>query len=110
MRRAGATAAAAGRGRAPERSCGQHELETASPARLGAKLDAAAQGGCELVRDREAETGARVVARPERTEDPLAFLRRHARPAVVDGNRDTAVRGRQLELDLAAVRCPAKRI
>ena len=39
----------------------QDELEPAALPRLGFELDAAAERGGELVRDREAEAGARVV-------------------------------------------------
>ena len=55
-------------------TAGQHEHEAAPPPRLALEIDPAAERDRELARDREAEPGAAAVARPERTEDPLALL------------------------------------
>ena len=68
---------AAGEARRPRPAPGrvtsrrQHQLERRPVADLRLELDAAAERLRELVRDREPETGAATVARPERTEDPL---------------------------------------
>jgi hypothetical protein len=56
----------------------QDELEAAAPRRLRLELDAATERGRELVRDRQAEARAGVVARPERPEDALPLLRSDA--------------------------------
>src|SRR5207253_11282648 len=76
----------------------------------GVELDGSTQRACELVRDRQAESCARIVARPEGAEDPLLLLDRDARTTVVDRDGHAAVRRGQLELHPAAIRSPAKRV
>src|SRR3954465_588409 len=88
----------------------QDELEAAAVPRLGIELDAAAERRRQLVRNREPEAGAGVVPRPERAEDPVALGWRDAGAGVVDGDRHAPVGCAELELDLAAVGRPAKRI
>src|SRR5690349_1167864 len=67
----------------------KEQLKAAAEPRRALDLDAPAERKCELARDREAEPGPTAVTRPERPEDPLAFLRPDARTRVGhdDGDR-----------------------
>src|ERR671934_262231 len=88
----------------------QNELEAAALAGRRPKLDPAAERERELARDREPEPRPAAIPRPERTEDPVALLRRDPRTAVVDGHADRPVRRPQLERDPASVGRPAEGI
>src|SRR6187200_1717914 len=70
--RGSATAVTAiGRDRSPSHrgTDGQPEVESAAAAELGIQFDPATEGDRELTRNRQAQSGAAAVARPERAED-----------------------------------------
>src|SRR6185437_11393472 len=84
--------------------------EAASLARFALQLEPAAERERELPRDRQAESGAAAVARPERPEDPLLLIRCDPRPGVADRHRHLTVTPGEREIDAAARRRPAERV